>query len=86
MTEEAEHLENIVARMNLEFKSAIGFDLGMQMVTSGDYQTVIFLGETIWDSEQDERRDWAEEPIEPFIRTAANKVLDKLQGFRFKME
>jgi hypothetical protein len=84
MTEDAEAMEDLVAKLNLQFVMATGLDKGLQLVLTGDEQVLMFMGETIWDSECDEREDWSEVPIEGHVIAQANKVLEKLQGFRFK--
>jgi hypothetical protein len=50
---------------------------------------IIFLGITIY-KDYDEEREWIEEindyePLVPYIKKKCNKIIDNLQGRRFKI-
>lgn len=83
MTLDTEALENVIGLLNQEVFDQIAYEPPpFHLMTTGDAQCVMFFGENIWCSENDDRMydeptdSFA--PIEEHLRTRAQQLLKKL--------
>lgn len=89
MTEDAQHIANIVDDLNgAWFEKTRNTEINPFIFeTNGEWQCVEFFGQPIWTSEEDVR-EWDEsennlEPLKGFLARKANELLALLKSVTF---